>query len=148
LDASARLAAFIFIHGQPTIVFLTICAKDRNPWLATPAVHDSLRAAWNSAQAWLVGYYLVMPDHLHLFCAPHVLSFTLENWVTYWHRQFRRLHKDPQARFQPHPFHHRLRQQENYTDKWNYVRQNPLRQGLIKDAADWPYQGMLNTLPW
>jgi putative transposase len=134
--------------GQPTIVFLTICAKDRTPWLANPTVHDSLRAAWNSAQAWLVGYYLVMPDHLHLFCAPHDLSFTVEKWITYWQRQFRRSHKDPQAHFQPHAFHHRLRQQEDYTDKWNYVRENPLRKGLVKNADDWPYQGMLNTLPW
>jgi putative transposase len=134
--------------GQPTIVFLTVCAAGRKPWLAAPAVHESLCAAWNSAQAWLVGYYLLMPDHLHLFCAPHDLSFSVEKWVTYWERQFRRLHKDPQARFQPHSFHHRLRRQESYTDKWNYVRENPLRQGLVKDSNDWPYQGMLNTLPW
>ncbi len=26
--------------GQPTIVFLTVCAEDRRPWLADPAVHD------------------------------------------------------------------------------------------------------------
>jgi len=134
--------------GQPTIVFLTICTEDRKPWLASPALHENLRAAWQSAQAWLVGYYLLMPDHLHLFCAPHDSAFTLEKWVTFWERQFRRLHKAPDFRWQPHPFHHRLRREEDYTDKWNYVRENPLRKGLVKNAEDWPFQGMLNTLRW
>jgi putative transposase len=69
--------------GQPTIVFLTVCTEDRKPSLADPAAHEHLRGAWQSAQAWLVGYYLLMPVHLHLFCAPHDLSFTLEKWVTF-----------------------------------------------------------------
>ena len=134
--------------GQPTIVFLTVCAADRKPWLADPAVHQSLRAAWQSAHAWLVGYYLLMPDHLHLFCAPHDVGFTLEKWVAFWERQFRRLHHDPDSRWQFHPFHHRLRRQESYTGKWNYVRENPLRKGLVKNPDAWPYQGMMNTLRW
>jgi REP element-mobilizing transposase RayT len=134
--------------GQPTIVFLTLCAEDRKPWLANPAAHECLRAAWQSAGAWLVGYYLLMPDHVHLFCAPYDVSFTLEQWVTFWERQFRRLHKDPKARRQAHPFHHRLRREESYAEKWNYVRENPLRKGLAKKADEWPFQGMMNVLRW
>jgi hypothetical protein len=78
-------------------------------------------------------------DHLH------DVSFTVERWVTVWERQFGRLHQDPEARWQAHAFHHRLRRQESYTEKWNYVRENPLSQGLIKDVDDWPYQGMMNS---
>jgi putative transposase len=133
---------------QPTIVFLTICAEHRKPWVADSLVHEHLRAAWQSAQAWLVGYYLLMPDHLHLFCAPHDLSFTLEKWVTFWERQFRRLHKDANCCWQPSPFHHRLRREESYAEKWNYVRENPSRKGLVKTPDEWPYQGMENTLRW
>jgi putative transposase len=107
-----------------------------------------LRAAWQSAQVWLVGYYLLMPDHVHLFCAPHDASFTLEKWVTFWKGRFRRLHKEADCRWQAHGFHHRLRRQEDYTQKWGYVRENPVRQGLAKSADDWPYQGMMNTLQW
>ncbi len=134
--------------SQPTIVFLTVCARDRKPWLADPAVREHLRAAWQSAQAWLVGYYLLMPDHLHLFCAPQDLSFTLEKWVTFWERQFRRLHQAANCRWQSNPFHHRLRREENYAEKWSYVRENPVRKGLVKSAEQWPYQGMMNTLRW
>jgi REP element-mobilizing transposase RayT len=134
--------------GQPTIVFLTVCAEARKLWLADAPVQEHLRAAWQSAHAWLVGYYLLMPDHLHLFCAPYDLTFSLEKWVTFWERQFRRLHNDPNCRWQPHPFHHRLRRQESYAEKWNYVRENPLRKGLVTNADDWPYQGMMESLRW
>ena len=37
---------------------------------------------------------------------------------------------------------------ESYTQKWHYVRENPVRKGLVKDADEWPFQGMLNVLPW
>ena len=144
-----RPACGVHIYSaQPTIVFLTVCAEARKPWLADSVVHEHLRTAWRSAGAWLVSYYLLMPDHLHLFCAPLDLTFPLENWVTYWERQFRRLHKDPNLRWQQHPFHHRLRRQESYAEKWNYVRENPLRKGLVKNADDWPHQGMMESLRW
>jgi putative transposase len=144
-----HLARGVHIYtGQPTIVFLTVCTANRKSWLADGAVHASLRTAWQSAQAWLVGYYVLMPDHLHLFCAPHEVGCAVERWVTFWKRAFRRLHQDPDARWQAQAFHHRLRREENYTEKWQYVRENPLRRGLVKNADDWPYQGMMNTLRW
>jgi len=36
---------------------------------------------------------------------------------------------------------HVLRSNESYSQKWNYVRENPVRAGLVKSAEDWPYQG-------
>ena len=56
---------------NPIIVFLTVCTKDRSPWLANAAVHSLLREAWSTADAWLIGRYVIMPDHLHLFAAPN-----------------------------------------------------------------------------
>jgi len=48
----------------------------------------------------------------------------------------------PKARFwQPGFFDHVLRSDESYAEKWNYVRDNPVRAGLVKAADDWPYQG-------
>ncbi|MET0253874.1 MAG: hypothetical protein ABW214_07565 [Terrimicrobiaceae bacterium] len=32
--------------GKPTIVFLTVCTKDRKPWLACDEAHDLLREVW------------------------------------------------------------------------------------------------------
>jgi hypothetical protein len=38
-------------------------------------------------------------------------------------------------------FDHVLRSDESYLEKWNYVRENPVRAGLAKSAEQWPYQG-------
>lgn len=65
--------------GGPNWVMLTVCTKDRERWLATPAVQRALRDLWErQATAWLVSDYLLMPDHLHLFCAARDLQFTIE----------------------------------------------------------------------
>jgi hypothetical protein len=37
---------------------------------------------------------------------------------------------------------------ENYHEKWEYVRQNPVRKGFVPSPDDWPYQGILNELRW
>jgi REP-associated tyrosine transposase len=33
------------------------------------------------------------------------------------------------------------RSDESYEQKWNYVRENPVRAGFAKNADDWPYAG-------
>ena len=83
----------ILLPDQPTIVFLTVCTKDRVQWLASPDIHDLLRSVWTNAAAWLVGRYVVMPDHIHLFAAPGTPELPLENWVTYWKSQFTKQHR-------------------------------------------------------
>jgi hypothetical protein len=33
-----------------------------------------------------------------------------------------------------------LRSDESLSEKWEYLRQNPVRAGLVNDPEDWPYQ--------
>ncbi len=40
-----------------------------------------------------------------------------------------------------------LRNSDSYSTKWDYIRNNPVRHGLVEDAGAWPYQGELNFLP-
>ena len=133
---------------QPTIVFLTVCTKDRQPWLTQAHVHQALREVWTSATVWMVGWYVLMPDHLHVFCAPNDLNFELNTWVTYWKRQFSRLHLPGTGAWQRDGWDTRLRRSESYAQKWEYVRQNPVRKGLCATPEEWPYQGELNVLAW
>ncbi len=103
---------------------------------------------WSEAKAWSVGFYLLMPDHAHLFCAPHDLEIPLANWVTYWKSMFKRETPNPDWTWQTGKWDTRLRRSENYHDKWEYVRHNPVRKGLAVTPEEWPYQGMLNELRW
>jgi hypothetical protein len=41
-----------------------------------------------------------------------------------------------------------LRPGMHYDEKWQYVRQNPVRAGLAADSDAWPHQGELNELRW
>lgn len=138
---------FVF-RGRPTIVFLTVCSRNRAQNLANGNVHATLVASWKNANAWLVGSYLIMPDHIHMFCAPANDDCEIEHWISFWKRRFRRHFGVDAPRFQARGFHHRLRRDENYQDKWEYVRANPLRAGLVQQSDDWPYQGVLNELRW
>ena len=45
--------------------------------------------------------------------------------------------------WQPGFFDHVLRNDESYSQKWEYVRQNPVRAGLVDRADEWPYQGKI-----
>jgi putative transposase len=142
------------VHGVriqstgPTIVLLTVCTKDRVPWLATPANHQLLRAIWSEATAWRVGHYVLMPDHLHLLAAPGEPHLPLENWVQYWKSQFSKHHRAPDHCWQTDHWDRRLRDGESYAEKWDYVRNNPVRHGLLGEAKDWPYFGKIFDLEW
>jgi REP element-mobilizing transposase RayT len=43
-------------------------------------------------------------------------------------------------------FDHVLRSNESYSQKWDYVRENPVRAGLVEKAEDWPRQGEIESL--
>ncbi len=132
----------------PNWVFLTVCPQKRESWLAQASVQHTLHGLWKGkATAWLVSDYLLMPDHLHLFCAPHELNFTIERWIGFWKDQLAKACPDARV-FQRGGFHHRLRNAESYGEKWLYVRENPVRAGLVIKPEDWPYQGRVHEIHW
>ena len=134
--------------SHPTIVFVTVNTKNRTPWLATSENHETLCATWGESSAWLVGRYVVMPDHIHLFAAPGRMEIPLDHWVRYWKSQFTRMRYCVEQEWQVNHWDTRLRSGESYDEKWFYVRENPVRAGLVERFQDWPYQGELNVLHW
>jgi putative transposase len=132
----------------PNWVFLTVCTEKRGQWLAHDSVQGALHDIWqNTATAWLVCDYLLMPDHLHLFCAPRDLKFTIERWMGFWKDRFAKSHHNA-GTFQAGGFHHRLRDSESYSQKWQYARENPVRAGLVTQPEDWPYFGRVHEIRW
>jgi REP element-mobilizing transposase RayT len=141
----------IYFSNKPTIVYVTVCTKDRRPWLATPDIHATLREVWTAADAWHVGRYVIMPDHFHLFAAPneHFVPFVeVDNWSKYCKSQFSKRHKNATHRWQTDHWDTRLRSDESYESKWEYTRYNPVRAGLVAGPDDWPLQGEIMELRW
>lgn len=87
-----------------------------------------------------VGRYVIMPDHIHLFVRGSD-DFLLIRWVAGLKRAISVALQAGNQLWQPGFFDHVLRSDESYGQKWLYVRDNPVRAGLVSDSDAWPYQG-------
>ena len=77
--------------NEPIIVLATVCTQRRQPVLACDAVHRQCREIWQAADFWRAGRYVIMPDHVHLFCAPGRIPMPgLRQWVEFWKSQIAR----------------------------------------------------------
>ncbi|MBM4067628.1 MAG: hypothetical protein FJ271_01600 [Planctomycetes bacterium] len=138
----------LIVASQPTIIFDTVCTKNRGTWLANDSVHDLLRQVWFEASAWLMGRYIIMPDHIHFFAAATLSEISYDNWVRYWKSQFSKRHKTAGHDWLVDHWDSRIRSESAYAEKWDYMLQNPVRAGLVARSEDWPYQGVIHNLPW
>ncbi|MFT3868295.1 MAG: hypothetical protein QM715_07340 [Nibricoccus sp.] len=137
--------------SKPIIVFLTICTHNRKSILACDKVHQLLRDTWIRAHFWQVGRYVIMPNHIHLFAAPACWPVeSIRKWSSYWksHASRRWPNQSEQPIWQTDGWDTQLRSGESYSAKWEYVRNNPVRAGLVNEVDDWPYQGEINPLSW
>jgi putative transposase len=123
----------VFESGnRAVIVFVTVCTKNRLPLLATKVMHDSIVTCWTKASHWLVGRYVILPDHIHLFCAPGTYPpESLLNWVRFWKALVSKSIGQGAASLWVKNF-------------WD----TQLRHKMVSRAEDWPYQGELNLLSW
>jgi putative transposase len=145
-------AGVIESKNGPTIVFDTVCLSEKIGWLANGEIHTLLRNIWQNASAWLVGRYVIMPDHIHYFASPSFEPVPFENWVRFWKSQFTKRYKIehagkcPPVGWQSNHWDTRMRNGQSYEEKWEYVRTNPVRRGLVISPEDWLYQGELNEI--
>jgi putative transposase len=143
--------SLIDLDNRSSILLLTVCTKDRRPILCTPQVMELLSEAWESRDSWAAGRYVILPDHIHVFCSP-VMSGTLslERWVARWKTFVSRNWKvfGERPLWQRSFWDRQIRSGEGYDEKWAYVRRNPVRHRLVRDADDWPFQGEVHRLVW
>jgi len=132
--------------NQPIILFVTVCTKNRKEILANQHMHEAMLQAWRSAPRWRVGRYVIMPDHVHLFCAPTYESEPLTQWIRFWKRLVSIAAHMHGGLWERSFWDTQLRRIEDYEQKSQYVAENPVRKGLVKNAQDWPFQGVTNDL--
>jgi REP element-mobilizing transposase RayT len=82
-----------------------------------------------------VGRYVIMPDHVHLFVTGDK-DFLLTQWIRLLKRNLSTAISHPQPHWQKGFFdQHFSRRSESYAEKWEYVRQNPVRAGLASSGG-------------
>ena len=124
-------------RGYPTY-FLTICTRDRQRCLANFTTHERFLTFIEGSATrygWWVECYVLMPDHIHLFATPSVEAATLGKWI----KALKAMTSQHEFKWQAGCFDHVLRNHESKSQKWDYVKDNPVRAGLVKKAEDWPY---------
>ncbi|MDR3405276.1 MAG: transposase [Chthoniobacter sp.] len=128
-------------HAEP-LFFVTFNTRARAAILATPAVHQRFITFAREAERRniAVGRYVIMPDHIHLFVRGGP-DFNLASWVRMLRRCLSEAITAPPPHWQEGFFDHLLRHDESYTQKWEYVRQNPVRAALSPTPEQWPHQG-------
>ena len=132
----------IFQKYDTPLFFVTFNTRKRAPILACDAVHGRFMDFTREARSRniSVGRYVIMPDHVHLFVQGG-REFTLSMWVRALKRCLSAVLEADPPHWQEGFFDHLLRHDESYAEKWEYVRCNPERAGLVACAGDWPYQG-------
>jgi REP element-mobilizing transposase RayT len=132
-------------HPTPTFAptgswfFITICSNPRGTDQLCPPErsHALLQSAtsYHHWQQWILYQFLLMPDHLHAivgFPATSNPATTIGNWK----RLTARL---AGVDWQPNFFDHRIRGGGSLDQKAEYIRQNPVRAGLVNRADQWSH---------
>jgi REP element-mobilizing transposase RayT len=70
----------------------------------------------------------------------------MQSWKQWTSKRIARDSRIAGTIWQAEFFDHVLRSTESYSQKWDYVRENPVRAGFAKNADDWPFQGEIEDL--
>ena len=137
-------------EDQPTVLFITTCVKGRRSILARDEIHALLRRVWTCADHWQVNRYMIMPDHIHFFCCPATRETSYRTWREFWRWTATCEWPDPNEKpiWQRDDWDVQIRSAEHFREKWHYVRENPVRKGLVQRAEDWPYTGIVFPFTW
>ncbi len=131
-------------HASPNwvrggaVYFITICCALRHkPQLTLAPAFEVMKGAiehYARSGRWWVELFLAMPDHCHAMASfPECES--MERVMRDWKRY---VAKRAGVKWQDGFFDHRLCSKESADEKWHYILQNPVRQNLVKDPAEWP----------
>jgi REP element-mobilizing transposase RayT len=128
-------------------VFITFCKGNRIPF--TPESRDAIlqHCLHDHGRRYDLHAVVVMPDHVHLLVSPlrdekgwpYSLPTILKLLKGTSARSVNRLSGSCGPVWQAESFDHLLRSQESFEEKLEYIRQNPVRRGLLKKPEDYPW---------
>ena len=135
----------IFQSQTDPLFFVTFCTLHHRNFASLKLVHEAFRQyAKRGATDFnvAVGCYVVMPDHVHLFVRGDD-NFMLSEWMKGLKRAIssaaaKRHHR---LQWQPGFFDHLIRNSESYDEKLTYVRNNPVRAGLVEGRGPMALSG-------
>ena len=127
-------------HYQSDFKTYFVTFSTRKRFVLPNAARDIvLRHVTQCAMYWL-HVAVVMPDHVHLLVTPdQPLGFVMGRVKGASSREVNLLLGRYGSLWQQENFDHELRQAESLLQKAEYIRQNPVRKGLVERAEDYPW---------
>ena len=128
---------------------VTLTTAERAPALAQPdAIQICMTALKQTAEKCeaSVYAYCFMPDHLHLLAStPHWVGFIhfIRHFKQLSAYRLRRQFQTGRPVWQRRFYDHALRSDEGVVSAARYIFDNPVRAGIVANAAHYPYSGSL-----
>jgi putative transposase len=119
--------------------------SQRNPHLRRTDIAEMVAGAIERRQErgdWRISEYVLMPTHVHLFCEaePCGLKNVLEDFKRWTGHQAAKLLSVVGTRFwQREWFDHWSRSDDEDDRIVAYIRNNPVKAGLVREYIDWPH---------
>ena len=117
----------------------------------TPEARDAIlhHCLYDNGKRYDLRAAVVMPDHVHLLLLPlrdengwpYSLPMILKQLKGTSARSINKLEGSSGAVWQEESFDHVLRSQESFEEKLEYLRQNPVRGGLVRKPEDYKCSG-------
>ena len=137
----------LWVDPQKEVYFITITCQHRgrmqltNPALASLLL-DTVKHR-HERFIWFAHIFLLMPDHVHALLSFPPSRNTVQQTVTNWKRwTARQMGIEWQRDF----FEHRLRSDESWREKADYILANPVRKGLVAEASQWSHVLLANPV--
>jgi len=128
-------------------LFVTFCKLGREPFPASARSVILEHCVHDHGRRLLLHAAVVMPDHVHLLLNPmedargwpHSLPLILKLIKGVSARSVNKLLNHSGPVWQEESFDHVLRSTESLAEKLEYIRQNPVRRGLVARPEDYPW---------
>jgi putative transposase len=123
--------------------FITTVTSQRTPIFRNEArarLLIDVTLEYRDQGKYLLHEFVVMPDHVHVLLTPSC-GISLERAVQFIKGGYSyRLRKSEKLRIWQESFaNHRIRDAEDYLRHCEYIRMNPVRARLVRDAELYPY---------
>lgn len=100
------------------------------------------------AERYFLHAYVIMPDHVHLLVQPvdgWTLAKILQSLKGFTARQINSHLGRKGAFWQDESFDHLVRNEEDWFDKFDYIHDNPVKAGLVKNPQDYPFSSLVTV---
>jgi REP element-mobilizing transposase RayT len=128
-------------RGSSSVYFLTLCTADKETYFrheeVAKIVLDELHYRSLMAKEIKLFCYCIMPDHLHLLLSLGAgYERSLQNWIAAFKRNVSRIANElhgVRPLWQKNFYEHVVRKEESLTEIAEYILNNPVRRGIVRE---------------